>query len=628
MEHARYHLVFEGFKPDANKTAVSFALKDKLSLDEAKIGDMMAGRRTVLKQNLDKEQALKLGRELTQEGLIVKAQALAVNQKNSPDEVRKHLLNGGLEQYFASRFRHPSEELDTILSLVILAAFAIASYILLPIIGLLLLLPVLSLDIWTGQFVAALVQTVIALVLFVPAAWLWPKKTELDGLELDFETEELLSTLIQSVANFLDAPDIEKIVLVENPVLTVHQTPLQWVKGKATLELGLPILEALTMQQFAGLLAMRFTPLSSTLYSRLWGLFIQWYSALRLRYKPWAMLLNNWVLPMHDHQASRGFVITKELIGFAEAQRLQRIEKRFVQLNRDWPEFVSFCQTLRIRGTQWSALVSKETKGEKSDSDAQALFRIESPALWTLSTTDGYQKMFERKENGPLFEMTGQKLWQQFQAYLPLAEQFSSQLIRPEALVPPTEAPKKKKGLNAILLNKQASDLLAAQQQMVEQALDMHAKPKKPKDIQKMVQKWRATSANFWPDDFLSHRMFPLAKTSFLTLQTLQQIHLWNIEDKKVPAAKQAARDQQIKTLHAKWLEQISKLPALPLIGAGAKLFEQLQKSTRKPLNELSADEIRALQPYWEAVLVVYWTFIAGQILKPKTMADEIQEMA
>jgi hypothetical protein len=628
MEHARYHLVFEGFKDDANKTAVSFTLKDQLKLSDSQLADMMAGRRTVLKENLEKEAALKLGREMTQAGLIIKAQALAINQKNSPDEVRKHLMDGGLDQYFASKYRHPDDELDTRVSLLILASFPLLSYLILPVIGLLILMPVLSFTTWANQPMAALIQTIIALIMFIPGIWLWPKKTQLDGIELDVETEELLNSLTQNIAVHLSTPTIKNTVLVESPVLRVHQTPLQWVKGEATLELGLPILEALNMAQFAGFLAMRLTPLASTFYSRTWGLFIQWYNALRSRYKPWAMLLNNWVNPMHEHQNARGLLIANEIVGLQEAQRLQRIDKRFNQLNRDWPEFVEYCKKLRVKGKQWSDLVAKEAHSEKKQDEVQALFRIESPALWALSTTDGYQKVFARQNQGPVFEMAGAKLWQQFQRYAPHQERFAELMIRPEALVPPTEAQTKKKGLNAILLNRQANEVLAAQKLMIEQALGMHEKPKKQKDLAKLTAKWRTNSANFWPEGFMQHKLFPLAKNLFLAMQTSQQIELWNIEDKDVPAGKHAARDKQIVTLHLKWLEQVEKLPPLPLLpSSGDRLIHQLSQG-ESSLKELRASQILALHVHWLNLLVIFWTFITGQIMKPKTFADEVADGA
>jgi hypothetical protein len=630
MEHARYHLVFEGFKADANKTAVSFTLKDQLNLDDGQLADMMAGRRTVLKENLDKEAAMKLGRELSKAGLVIKAQALAVNQKNSPEEVRKHLMNGGLDQYFASKYRHPEDELDTRMSLLILASFALLTYIILPIIGLMTIFPILSFQIWSNQPIAALVQMVIGLIFFAPAIWLWPKPVKVEGIDLENDTEELLHAFTQNIATHLDAPRISRTVLVESPVLALHQTPLQWLKGETTLEIGLPLLEALNMAQFAGLLAMRLTPLTSTFYSKSWGLFIQWYNALRARYKPWAMLLNNWVLPMHEHQNTRGMLIAREIVGFQEAQRLQRIEKRFNQLNRDWPEFVEYCQNLRIRGTAWSDLVAREVQTEKKQDEVQALFRIESPALWILSTTDGYQKLFAKQSDGPIYSMPGAQLWQQFQRFVPLQERFSELLVRPEALVPPTEAQSKKKGLNAILLNKQANDVLNVQKLMIEQALGMHEKPKKIKDLQKVTAKWRGNSANFWPEGFLQHKHFPLAKSVFLSMQTLQQISLWNIDDKLIPAGKHAMRDQQIVSLYKKWLEQIQKLPALPLVPSESKkLTDQIEKGLgQKRISDLSADEIIIHHRHWMKFLVIYWTFIAGQIMKPKTFADEVAENA
>ena len=628
MEHARYHLVFEGFKPDTNKTAVSFALKDQLQLSESQLGDMMAGRRTVLKQNLAKDAALKLGKELTQAGLIIKAQALAVNQKNSPNDVRKHLLQGGLDQYFASKYRHPDDELDTRASLLILALFAVLTYAILPFIGLLLLLPLISFSIWAEQFFAALIQTIFALLLFVPAVVFRPQPAKPEGLTLEQDTEELLWQMVEKLAGHLSAPRIDAIILVENPVLAIHQTPSQWLKNRATLEVGLPILEALNLQQFVGLLAMRMTPLASTFYIRSWGLFIQWYSALRSRYKPWALLLDNWVLPMHEHQNTRAFGVARELIGYQESIRLQRIEKRFVQLHRDWPEFIEFCRKLRVRGKNWAALVAKEAQSEKKADEILALFRIEAPALWVLSTTDGYQKVFARQANGPLFEMSGAQLWQQFQRLSPLQDRFTQLMVRQEALIPPTEAVKKKKALNAILLNHQATDVLTAQRLMIEQALGMHDKPKKLKDVNKLITKWRTTSAHFWPEGFAQHKLFPLAKSVFLALQTIQQIELWAFDDAKIPAGKHASRDKQVMQLYTKWADQISKLPALPLISSdGAKLIDQVNFSTAKAgKTELSAVDVLQLRPYWQDLMTVYWTFIAGQIIKPKTLAEEVDE--
>jgi hypothetical protein len=417
---------------------------------------------------------------------------------------------------------------------------------------------------------------------------------------------------------------------VESPVLNVHQSPLQWLKGEATLELGLPILEALNMAQFAGFLAMRLTPLASTFYSRTWGLFIQWYNALRARYKPWAMFLNTWVNPMHEHQNTRGLLIANEIVGLQEAQRLQRIDKRFKQLNRDWPEFVDYCKKLRVKGKQWTKLVSKEAHSEKKQDEVQALFRIESPALWALSTTDGYQKLFARQNQGPVYEMAGVSLWQQFQRYVPHQERFAELLISPESLVPPSEAQSKKKGLNAILLNRQASEVLAAQKIMIEQALGMHEKPKKQKDLAKLTAKWRANSANFWPEGFMHHKLFPLAKNLFLAMQTLQQIDLWNIDDKDIPAGKHAARDKQIVTLHLKWLDQIEKLPPLPLLpSSGERLIHQISHNQTQPaIRDMNAAQILEQHAHWLNHLVVFWTFIAGQILKPKTFADEVAESA
>jgi len=628
MEHTRYHLVFEGFLKDINKTEIGLSLKSTLSLNDSQVADLMAGRRTVLKNNLPKEDAMKLGRELTQSGLKIKAQALAVNQKNNPEDLRKHLLDGGLDQYFASKYKHPDDELDTRASMLILAAFPVVSYLILPLIGLSLLFPVISLSIWSTQPVAALIQLIASAICFAPIAWLWPKPAKIEGIEIDHDTEELLERLVHGLAEHLNAPKIKRIELVESPVLAVHQSPVEWLTNSSTLEVGLPVLEALNLQQFVGLLAMRITPLSLTFYSRSWGLFIQWYNALRSRYKPWAVLLDNWVLPMHEHQDQRGAAIARDLVGFQESLRIQRIEKRFSQLNRDWPEFVEYCRKMRIKGTHWEALVEKEAKSDTKDEEVQALFRMATPALWVLSTTDGYQRAFSRRENSPAFEMPGLKLWQHYQKFNPLQERFSKLMIRPEALVPPSESPKKQNALNAIRLNKQATDVLQAQRLMIETALVMHEKPKKPKDVNKLIAKWRTTSAGFWPEGFMQHKLFPLAKKVFLTLQTLQQIDLWNIDDRTLDVNKHPARDKQILTLHKKWLEQASTLPALPLLGTqSSKLIEQIQISAgNTPLDNFTKAEIIENTSYWLDFVGIYWTFIAGQILQPKTFADEMKD--
>lgn len=630
MENARYHLVFEGFKPDANKTAVSFSLKDQLELSDSQVNDMMAGRRTVLKQNLTKDSAKELGRELTQAGLIIKAQALAVNQKNSPEDVRKHLLNGGIEQYFASRFHHPDDELDTRLSLIILAAFAVLTYLVLPVVGLLILRPLLDLSVWSGQFAPAFLQLVFAVLFFIPAIVLRPRATRIEGIAVDRDTEELLWQLTDSLAAYLSAPAISQIFLVDNPVLNVHQNPKQWITNRCTLEIGLPVLESLNLQQFVGLLAMRMTPRASKFYNRTWGLFIQWYLALRHIHKSTALLLNNWVLPMYEHQDTRAKDIAIDLVGLAETQRLQRIEKRFTELERDWPEFIEYCQRLRIRGTGWHTLVAGVTKTEKKTDEVHALFRIESPALWALSTTDGYQKAISRQLGESAFTMPGQQLWQQFQRYIPLADRFSNQMIKPQALIPPTQSVSRKKRPNALRLNRQAQDVLSTQKLMIEESLGMHDKPKKLKNVNDLIAKWRATSAGFWPEDAQSHKLFPIAKSAFVSLQTLQQIGLWNIADSKIPAGKHTICDKQIDKLYQKWLTQIYKLPALPqLPGAGSKLGDQVQAALNKgELPEFNAEQVRAHLDFWSNLMDVYWVFIAGQILKPKTFADEIDEQA
>jgi hypothetical protein len=630
MDQTRYHLVFEGFKADANKTVLGYTLKTDLDLSDAQVADLMAERRTVLKDNLSKEAAVKLGKQLSQSGLIIKAQALAVNQKNNQEDLRKHLLEGGIEQYFASKYKHAEDEADTNISLLVLAAFPVACYLLLPLIGLLILMPLLSFAVWSDQIAGAITQLIIGLLFFGPLIWLRPKPADIDGIEIDRDTEELLVSLCNEMAHFMSAPTFKRIILVESPVLKIHQTPLQWVTKSATLELGLPVLEALNLQQFVGLMAIRMAPNASTFYNRTWGLFIQWYQALRGQYKPWALLLDNWVLPMHEHQYERGLAIARTVVGYEESLRLSRIDKSFMQMTRDWPEFVAFCKALRIQGTNWHQLVAKEASSVRKEDEIQALFRMEAPAMWVLSTTTGYQKSFSRADNKPFYSIPGVRLWQQFQRYYPHQERFDKKLIKPITLVPPLEAPKKKNALNSLILSKQAHDVLSAQRVKIENALNMHAKPKREKDIAKLISKWRSTSANFWPDDFQHHKLFPIAKALYLALQATQQFELWDIDDKVIDVHKQTARDQKLIALHQKWLSQIAPLPAMPLIdGDFKKLSEQLSLTTAsKDLANLSAQEIQALYPYWLSFLTIYWTFIVGQVFAPKTMADQIESVA
>ena len=261
MEYERYHLVFEGFLRELNRTEISLALKTELQLSDAQVADLMAVRRTVLQNNVPKDRAQTLGRRLTKQGLKVSAQALAINQKNNPADLRRHLMDGGIDQYFASRFKHPEDELDTRISLLILASIAVLSYFVLPLVGLRLLMPTLAFSAWAAQPLAVLIQLFFALLFFAPLIWLWPRSSPVDGIELDADTEELLDHLVHSLAYHLAAPRVRRIVLVQGPVLTIRQSPRDWIQNQSSLVIGLPVLEALNLQQFVGLLAMRMSPL-------------------------------------------------------------------------------------------------------------------------------------------------------------------------------------------------------------------------------------------------------------------------------------------------------------------------------------------------------------------------------
>lgn len=272
MEHVRYHLIFQGFKAGTNKTEAGYLLKTEFKLPEGRIADMMANRRCVLKSNLSKEEAIRLGRQLSQKGLMLKAEALATHQKSSPEELKKQLREGGLEQFFASRFRHPDDETDTVVSLLVLAAFPALTYIILPLIGLLLLLPLISIGTWSQQPFAASVQLVISLLLFTPAIILLPDRQQPEGLEVDAQTEELLYQLIQGLDAYLAAPAVRTIIFTNQPICAVRQSPKQWLMSQSTLVIGLPLMEALSLQQLIGLLILELSPLSKKLLSAHLGL--------------------------------------------------------------------------------------------------------------------------------------------------------------------------------------------------------------------------------------------------------------------------------------------------------------------------------------------------------------------
>lgn len=628
MEQLRYHLIFTAFKPGINKTEVSFALKNELNLTDAQLADMMAERRTVIRNNLPKPDAQTLGRKLTQMGLVIKAEALAANQKNNENDLRKHLLDGGLEQYFAGSYKHPEDELDTRFSLLILAAFAGLTYFILPFIGLLILRPLISLSIWTSQPFAAIIQLLMALLFFVPMLVLLPRQKPLSGVDLDSETEELCFNLVQSVAQFVEAPKIDRIVLVDSPVIRIHQSFGQWAKQRTTLELGLPVLQSLTLQQFVGLLAMRLTPLSTRFYGIVWGIFILWYNALRLRHKATALLLDSWVLPIHEHQQQRGFVIAREIVGLSQAQRLTKIDQRFNQLNRDWLEFDAFCRSLRVQGTDWQDLVLRESKVDSQPEESIALFRIESPALWMLSTATGYQKVLQKAAGSPLFRLAGATLWKNFQHYNVFRERFDRQLLKPEDLLPPLGTNNKKaSALDSLKLQKLAADARYTQKRIVEDTLGLHAKPKKTKDLAKLTDKWRTASAPFWPDQYQAHKLFPLSRSVFAALQTAQQFELWDVKT-TLPVEKAMLRDKKLQALTQKLSEQLSTLPALPLIGPGAKALQQIEQSTdHQPLSTAKAQTILNLYPFWQSYLKVYWTWVIGQVFQPKTFAEEAKEV-
>lgn len=622
MEHAKYHLVFEAFQDGANKTVVSLTLKNEFKLTDVQIGNLMAGRQTVLKSNLSKDDAKALGQRLTKAGLKVKAQALAVNQKSSPEDLRKHLQEGGLDQYFASRYRHPPDELDTRISLIILVSIPVFCYVILPLISLILLLQVLSFSVWIEQTFAAATQTLIAALLLVPGVLTRPRVRPLSGISLDPSTEDLFYQLSEKLSNHLDAPKISSIHLVDTPELHTKQSFLQWLKGESALVVGLPILESLNLQQFVGLLSVRVAPVSSTFYHRTWGLFLQWYEALHHLNAELARRLDSWIQPLQEHQSDRGFKISQNLIGMTESLFVQRTEKRFHQLFADWDAFLTFRSELRILGFEWASLIQvKQTEKTASNNQEEVLanFRMSSPAIWLLSTSDGYQKMFAKQQPKYFFKMRASDLWQNFQKYQRMKRQFDIKLWPVDMLAPPAEVntdPAKKKN-NPITLFKKGADLRNAQKQLIEHALGVRKKAPEQGKVDKMLASWREYSARYWTEGATQHKIFPVAKQLYATLQTVQQMHYWMIDGDKLSTPANTLKREQINKLYQKLLTQSQKLPALPLLPAtGKSLYSQLFVGlTQVQQGSEGLAAATALLKYWQFFLQVYWTFLAGQLL-------------
>lgn len=421
MSNSRYHLVCEGFRhPAANKTQISLMLKQKLALDETQLADLMASRPTILARDLSETQAKQLGQKLARAGLRIQAKSARANQKISAEELRGHLRDGGLSHYFAGRYRHPEIHIDTQLSLLVLAALPILCFILLPLIGLLLVLPVLSVSVWLEQPLAAIMQTALATLFWLPLYFLaphWPRPLPASGLKLDPETEALAFSLVDEVSHFIDAPQVVSIHLSAAPFMRVNQSFTQWLRRQVDLEIGLPYLEALTVQQFAGDLVQQLAPQSPRLYNRTWSLFLGWHRALAARLPTMAKVLEAWIQPMQEHQAERQQSMAQALVGYREGRRVQLIHQRQASLRPQWAEFEQFCQHLDTMATDWGAWILQPAPDSNLPTETPenaGQFRMTAPACWLLTHSTGYQKALRRQFPARARSETAAELWRRF----------------------------------------------------------------------------------------------------------------------------------------------------------------------------------------------------------------------
>lgn len=417
MATRHYHLVCQGFRDNqVNKTELSLTLKSKMKLSDAQVADLMASRRFILARNLPAEKAQALGKKLVKAGLNIKAESADANQKLSADELRQHLLDGGLSHYFAGRYRHPSDELETRLSLVVLGAVPVFAFVLLPLIGLSLLRPLLSLSIWSGQFIAALSQLLLSLLLFVPAIALWPARPtqRSSGIELDEENELLLYAIVEEVSQYLDGPRIKTLVLMEGPVVRLRQSPLQWLRREADLEMGLAHLQSMNLQQFVGSLVYQVTPHAPAFYYWSWSLYLLWSNSLERRFPAAFERLLQWLHPMHDHQRQRQSSSAQALIGPREAMRLNALYKQLEQIQQHWDPFSQYCKEQQKSPTDWADWLKLPASEAEAPEGVEGQFRMNAPAEWALSNSEGYARALARQHDQAEQSEAARTLWQAF----------------------------------------------------------------------------------------------------------------------------------------------------------------------------------------------------------------------
>ena len=625
MSAQRFHLVCLGFKDSvANKTQLSLTLKEQLKLSDGQLADLMANRRTVLARNLPEEKARQWAKKLTRAGLDIEAQTATANQKISADELRQHLLDGGLSHYFAGRYRHPDEELETRFSLLILAAIPFAVYLLLPLIAVLLVLPLLSLAIWTSQAGAALTQLIIAGVLLAPLALFWPRHRPTRGLDLDPDTELLLFALTQEITTYLNCAAVTAIRISDAPFISVQHSPGQWARRRFDVEIGLPYLHAVTLQQLAGELTRQLGELAPPFNYWTWGVFLHWQQSLA-RLKPaWSGALTLRIKPMAEHFQTRQQAMMQTLIGHREARQVARLNLKLNSLRPLWAEFQAFCTTLGVTPDSWSEWIGPKEAITKADDDAsQGQFRMATPATWVLSNAEGYQKALHREAGARVAVAT---LLKQFQGYQKHRQRVAETGIVIDALVPPVGvATTSDKAEHPARLMQHYYATLATQKAAIAYALGLKKKPPK-QDLADLTRHWRNSARGLWPVTSLKHPNLMLGRALFSALQSVQHLQLWAGFEVKDDQAK-ALRERQLIRLYQNGYQAMLKLPALPLGAAPGKqrLAQQLGMLATADTGSalLHADIGR-----WVNTLQIYWTIVAASLLNSGLTVDTEQAAA
>lgn len=622
MSAARYHLVCEGFRnATVHKTQLSLALKQQLKLDDAQLADLMAGRRTVLARNLDETKARGLGQKLSRAGLKVKAETAAAHQKISPEELRHHLMDGGLSHYFAGRYHHPDEELETGLSLALLVAVPALCVIVLPLIALLLVVPLLSISVWLSQPIAAAVQGLIAASLLTPLWWLRPVADRAEGILLEPDTEPLLFALCDEISHYLDAPSVIKIHLSEAPLIRMHQSTFQWLRGHCVLEIGLPYLESTTVQQTAGEIAFQLGEMSTRKYYWQWGSFRLAYRALTQRLPISRGYLDNWIQPMFEHQVQRQRTMVEALIGRQSERELHSIRNHLKPIMNQWPEFSQFGQQLSIHPEHWPAWIKRASKpaAETESEDSPGLFRFTAPATWTLSNAAGYRKTLnhDRKDRQRIDAGTA---WKHFLHIRRARQRLHQNGSFPVSALAPPIGERSSRAFRSTRLRQRYTAMLKAQEANIRHALGLQEKPPK-QNLEALSRAWRDASAPYWDDSAWRHRNLPLAKAVYQALNQAEQIALWARQDVDAQSPARKRRDQQLLALFHRWVKTLKSIPALPMLGVSGNNLETQLVTPALPSDVRDAAAIADHCDAWVNSLQIYWTVVAASLLN--SQADE-----